>query len=329
MSLNNALAGRPTLGRAAGALVVEKDFVPDARWLAASREPFGSAALRLEIGPLAFRLEGLGETQARRLETLYHPFVRPAGADGKAGGLTVLLTRAGVGHFLLPAAPNEEYRMGRRTREGGHDFWAYEFAATADPGYTRAEAAFLSEAGPLFDRGLENLLRVLAAHTVLQRGGLLVHGAGIVRDARAHIFFGPSGAGKTTVTALSPRDLVLSDDITLVLPQADGYRACGHPFGMAHHRVPETAESFPIAGLYRLVQSPDVRLDRLDRARALGDLASCLPFVMQDAQNAARALDNASALLLRTPAWRLSFRKDDAFWSAIDGKAMETRDGAR
>jgi hypothetical protein len=322
VSLSIARAGESSFDRRApGTAVAAGDFVPDAVWFAARRESFGSEALRLQVGPLEFRLEGLNLRQVERLRGMYGPFLRPAAAEAAGSGLTISLTRAGVERFLaLPSGRFEEYRLGRRTRDGRHDLWAYEFAATADAGFTRAEVALLTEEGAEFNRGLENVLRFLCACTILDRGGLLVHGAGIVRGGRAHVFFGHSGAGKTTVTALSPRDLVLSDDITVVLPAGDRFVACGHPFGMAHHRVPDTTDSFPIAGLYRLLQSREVRLEPLDRGRGLGDLASCLPFVMQDAASAARALDIAAALLRTVPSWRLSFRKDDAFWGAIENR---------
>jgi hypothetical protein len=311
--------------RASATAVAERDFVPDAAWFAERREPFGDETIRLEIGPLEFRLEGLNASQTERLQAQYGVFVRPGPARLERTDLTVRVRRAGVERFLgLPTDGRaEHYRMGRRTRDGRHEFWAYEFAASAEAGYTRAELALVCDAGPEFDRGVENVLRVLTGHTVLAHGGLLLHGAGVVRRGRAHLFFGPSGAGKTTVTDLSPRDRVLSDDLTLVLRTSDGYVACGHPFGMAHHRVPNTTESFPIAGLYRLVQSLEIRLEALDGARALGEVASCLPFVMNDPAVALCALDNAAAFLRGIPAWRLAFRKDDAFWGAIEER--ETR----
>ncbi|HEV8122188.1 MAG TPA: hypothetical protein VGQ67_14425 [Candidatus Polarisedimenticolia bacterium] len=325
MSLNHALAEDPLAGRhAIGAAVAENDFVPDASWFAERREPFGASSLRLDIGPLEFRLEGLSESQAAKLAAGYGPFVTTRSSGDRPTSLVVRFSRAGRAGFLaVPAGRPEHYRMGRRSRDGRHDFWAYEFAATADADYGRAELALPAATGPEFDRGVENVLRVLTAHNVLTHGGLLLHGAGVVRGGAAHVFFGPSGAGKTTVTDLSPHDRVLSDDLTLVLPDGKEYRASGHPFGMAHHRAPETTESFPLAGLYRLVQSPEVRLERLDRARALGEVASCLPFVMHDAPSAARALDSAAAFLAGVPVWRLRFRRDDAFWQAIE------KEGAR
>ena len=293
------------------------DFVPDEGFFSRVRPDFGPQAIGLRIGPLRVRLEGLAREQSDSLTTRFGSFIDGAAAVQEPD-LTVRLTHAGVPAFLaLPAAGSEVYRMGRRTRPGARDCWSYEFAGTISATRREAELALVASSGPLFDRGLENFLRPLTASFILERGGLLVHGAGVVRDGRAYVFFGPSGSGKTTVTHLSPRDIVLSDDLTLVVAGPDGFRAAGIPFGLAHHHPPDTSESFPIAALVRLVQSPEVRRERLAGARALAEIASCLPFVNQEGGEAAMALEATDRLLQHVPVWRLFFRKDDSFWKVI------------
>jgi hypothetical protein len=303
---------------AASCAPVGVDFVPGVDWFSGPREPFGAESLRVAVGPLTFGLEGLARDQADLLRSRFRTFVEE-GTARPGLDLSLRLTRAGVPAFLaLPSGRHEVYRMGRRSRDGAQDVWSYEFAGTLSMSRRRAELALVEASGPLFDRGLENYLRTLTASFILGRGGLLVHGSGVVRGGRAHVFFGPSGSGKTTVTHQSPRDIILSDDLTLVVAQPEGFRAAGIPFGMAHHHVPDTTESFPIASLCRLVQSPETRRERLEGALALAELASCLPFVMEDRAEAARALDNAGRLLDRVAAWHLFFRKDDSFWSVIE-----------
>src|SRR5262249_55204742 len=157
----------------------------------------------------------------------------------------------------------------------------------------------------------------LTASFVLELGGFLLHASGIVRNGRAYVFFGPSGSGKTTVTHLSPNDVVLSDDLTLVVRTCRGYEAAGIPFGMAHHTVPHTRESCPIASFNRLVQSQEVGREPITGARALAEVASCLPFVMQESEQADRAVGALALALGEIPVYRLQFRKESSFWNVV------------
>jgi len=293
---------------------VSRDFEPGDDYFAAPREPFGALGLSLRIGLLRFDLTGLSVDQQGLLAERFRPFIDTR-ADAPAADLTIRFTRAGVDAFLAwPREEMEIYRMGRRAVGPRIAIWSYEFAGSADTATRQAELALVDAGGATFERGAENFLRVLTALHILGHGGLLVHGAGVVRGGRAHVFFGPSGSGKTTVTHLSPGDTILSDDLTLLVPEGRGYAAAGIPFGMAHHRTPDASGCFPIVGLHRLVQSPMVRRERLQGARAVAELASCLPFVMQEEKSAGAALANATAVVSSIPVDRLLFRRDPSFW---------------
>jgi hypothetical protein len=293
------------------------DFSPGEGYLSSLREAFGAERVALSIGPVRMSLEGLASAQAERLRSRFQPFVTEIAADADVG---IRLRRAGVGAFLkLPSDGSAEtYRLETRRWGSLTDVWSYEFAGRIEPARRRATLALVSAEGELFDRGLENFLRILTAYFILERGGFLLHGSGIVRGDRAYVFFGPSGSGKTTVTDLSPGDTVLSDDLTLVVRHRDRYEAAGIPFGMAHHRVPETRASFTIASLNRLVQSPDVKRERLAGARALAEVAGSLPFVMQEQNQASRAMDVVANALEQIPVYRLEFRRDDGFWKVVE-----------
>ena len=292
------------------------DFVPGDDYFAALKEPFGTESLGLGIGPLCLRLDGLSWRQAANLEHRFRPFVgHPAGIPD----VRVSLRPARVKGFLSSPEVGrlETYRLESRARDDRTALWSYEFAGTVEPARRRALLALVEPEGPLFDRGLENFLRVLTASFSLESGGFLLHASAVVRHGRSYVFFGPSGSGKTTVTRLSPEDVVLSDDLTLVVHTCGHYAASGIPFGMAHHRVPDTNGSFPIASLNRLVQSREVRREPLVGARAVAEVASSLPFVMQETGQAQRAVEVVARALRETPAYRLHFRPDASFWDAV------------
>lgn len=78
---------------------------------------------------------------------------------------------------------------------------------------------------------IDSVLRIV--HTLIQapEGGFLLHGAGALRNGRAFLFSGVSGAGKTTISKLAPADAtLLTDEISYVRRDGEGYRACGTPF---------------------------------------------------------------------------------------------------
>jgi len=294
----------------------ERDFNPDAAWFNSGRSEFGKESLALRIGPLRVGLEGLSVRQRDRFQGQYRPFLDPGHG---AVDLTLRLTRADREAFLrLPAGQAEVYRMPTRRDAAARRWWSYEFAGSLFPEQHRGELALVAEEGLLFERGSENFLRAMTAQFILERGGLLLHGSAIVRGGRAYVFFGPSGSGKTTVTRLSPRDLVLSDDLTLIVPSEHGFRAAGIPFGMAHHHVPDTNEAFPIAGLHRLLQSREVRRERVHGAAAMAEVIGSLPFVLDGDVDPRPAMENTARLIGALPLWRLHFRKDDAFWDVIE-----------
>jgi hypothetical protein len=300
-----------------GPAIPPGDFDPDDRYFEALGEPFGGAALDLGIGPLGLRLEGLAQSQVVLLSERFRPFAGPP-AGRRLADLVIRLRKAPVSGFLaLPRGRAEVYRMGRRQAGERLVLWSYEFAGWVEAGRRSALLSLVAAEGAEFERGLENFLRVMTARFALERGGLLLHGACVVRGGLAYVFFGPSGSGKTTVTMLSPGDMILSDDLTLVVPVDGTYRSAGIPFGMAHHRTPESAGAFPIASFNRLVQSDEVAIEPIDGARALAELGGSLPFVMQEPAEAGRALAVAERVVAAVPVRRLRFRRDPSFWAAV------------
>ena len=301
------------------AIDTEADFAPGDDYFGALRESFGSAELDLRIGPLHIRLGGLSREQSGKMRRRFQPFVMEGSG---LPDLMIDLRQAGAPGFLRSPGRGiaETYRLESRARAGGRAFWSYEFAGFIDAPGRRAVLALVQPDGPLFDRGLENFLRVLTATFVLDRGGFLLHASGVVRAGKAYVFFGPSGSGKTTVTHLSPGDRVLSDDLTLVVKNGGRFEAAGIPFGMAHHHVPDTSGSFPIASFNRLVQSREVRREPLTGARAVAEIAASLPFVMQESDRADRAVEVVSRAVRDIPAYRLHFRPDGSFWDVVEEK---------
>src|SRR5213082_2416074 len=128
--------------------------------------------------------------------------------------------------------------------------FAYEFEGAALRAF-RSEIRF---DGVRNQYALDSLLRVLLSWKLLGHRGFLLHAATVVRDGKAYIFTGRSGAGKSTVASLSPEGSVLTDEISLLRREHGMWRAYGTPF-WGEFRAAGLNISAPLAGVFRLVQA--------------------------------------------------------------------------
>lgn len=171
---------------------------------------------------------------------------------------------------------------------------------------------------------VDYFLRAVLALVAMERGGLLVHGAGFLRHEQGVILLGPSGAGKSTsvrVSAGLAHTTALGDDLILLLPHERGWLAWGTPFWN-----PETPQALrtgqqrhgPLAGLFLLVQDAAVFVEPLSLAMAVAGLLGTLPIVTLDRQRVPGLITRTQQLAAHVPAGRLHFRPDASLWRAVD-----------
>jgi hypothetical protein len=114
----------------------------------------------------------------------------------------------------------------RRTEVGPHGRWIVpgcEADGWLDPRTGHGCAA----ARPGLDV-LDVLLRAAVGSAVIEQGGFLIHGSSVVVDGRAHLFPAPSGSGKSTLARAA--GYVLADELSVVIPDGDGFRAQATPW---------------------------------------------------------------------------------------------------
>jgi hypothetical protein len=163
---------------------------------------------------------------------------------------------------------------------------------------------------------VEYFLRMVYALLAFQRGGMLMHTAAIARQGRAYLFFGRSGAGKTTASRVSSGCIVLNDDLVLLLPEGQGWMAYGTPFWNPR-QVRPARYSAPVAGVLRLIQDKHVFLEPMSSGEALAELLAGIPIVPADPQRSAEVLRRGARLLGSVPVYRLHFLPDNSFWRVI------------
>ena len=164
---------------------------------------------------------------------------------------------------------------------------------------------------------IDTVLRIV--HSLIQAslGGFLLHGASAIRNGRAFLFSGVSGAGKTTISRLAPPDSVLlTDEISYIRRVGDRYHACGTPFAGELARLGENTAA-PIERLFFLAKGPKNWIEPIETGDALRMLLRNILFFADDAELIEMVFRSACEFLGRVPAFRLTFYPDERVWDLI------------
>ncbi len=164
---------------------------------------------------------------------------------------------------------------------------------------------------------IDSVLRIVHSLVLAEEGGFLVHGASGVRNGRAFVFAGISGAGKTTMARLAPPDAaVLSDEISYIRRGKSGYRAYGTPFAGELARAGANL-SAPLAGLYFLEKGPGGRIEPMGQLTAARELLRNILFFAHDAELVKRVFESAVEFVSRVPVARFTFAPDERAWELV------------
>ena len=203
----------------------------------------------------------------------------------------------------------------RVRRNNDDDAWLMErgdFHARWDPRTGRGSVR--QNANPY---SLDSVLRILHSLILAERGGFLLHAASAICDGRAFLFSGVSGAGKTTMTRLAPPDItLLTDEISYLRPNADGYSAFGTPFAGELARAGENCTA-PVSALFFLEQGPENRIEEVSSAEAVRQLMRNILFFAEDRGLVEKLLATACDFVARVPIRRLTFYPDTRVWDEI------------
>jgi hypothetical protein len=164
---------------------------------------------------------------------------------------------------------------------------------------------------------LDSVLRILHSLIVAGRGGFLLHAASAICNGQAYLFSGISGAGKTTMTRLAPPDVtLLTDEISYIRPNPDGYSAFGTPFAGELAKAGENCTA-PVAALFFLEQGPENRVDELSPTEAVRRLMRNILFFAEDQVLVEKLLATACDFVAFVPIRRLTFYPDAKVWDLV------------
>ena len=187
-----------------------------------------------------------------------------------------------------------------------------DFHAELDPSLRRGHIR--QSANPY---AIDAAFRILHSLLLAKQGGLLVHASSAVRNGRAFLFAGLSGAGKTTISRLAPPDAtLLTDEISYLRRDGERYIAYGTPFAGELAKPGENVRA-PLAALYLLAQGPENRIDPVSEADATRAVLGCVLFFAHDSELVGNVFDSVCELVRRVPVQRLTFVPDSRVWELI------------
>ncbi len=164
---------------------------------------------------------------------------------------------------------------------------------------------------------LDSVLRIVHTLLLARKGGFLVHASSAIRNGRAFLFSGVSGAGKTTMARLAPPDAaLLTDEISYVIPEGGRYLAVGTPFFGELARVGENL-SAPIECVYLLAKGLENKIEPVEGTDAVRGLLGNILFFARDPEFVKLVFDAAFDFASRVPVRRLTFVPDARVWELI------------
>ncbi len=165
---------------------------------------------------------------------------------------------------------------------------------------------------------VDNFLRTIYAWLCVTNDALLLHSAGVIRDGLGYVFFGPSGAGKTTTSRLASKaGHVVSDDLVIISCDENGCTLHGVPFKGELSEAPRANQQAPLKGLYRLRQDTSHYLESIPHIKAVADLVAASPFIVRENQLSEQLTQVCSKIAKCVPVQELHFKRDDGFWKVI------------
>lgn len=165
---------------------------------------------------------------------------------------------------------------------------------------------------------IDSLLRILHTLVLAGKGGVLMHAASVIRNGKAYLFTGVSGAGKTTISRLAPADAtLLTDEISYVTrSEAGGYIAHGTPFAGELAKPGENV-SAPLAGIFLLAKGPENRVEEIEASAVVRTILANILFFAHEPDMVRDVFDTAWGIAGSVPVKRLTFFPDEKVWEMI------------
>ena len=277
-------------------------------------EPWGDNRRLLDLPGGPFLITGLSASQTDLMDREYSSVIAETQPSNDGLHETTVL-RVQPGFFREFDIEGWEYTIDLDSVPDRLRLATLNFAALV-PWTSGATAGLWTSVEDAWFQGvIENYLRVMVAHRLLLRDGVLLHSAGVVVDGSAYLFIGASGAGKSTLArkALEAGAPVLSDDLNAVVDLSVNPAVAQLPFTGELRDRTSFAGAMPLGGIFVLKQGSSVDCEPLSRGEATAAILATAPFINRGVETLDTLVASAVTLTSGAPVCRLTSAKDTTF----------------
>lgn len=256
----------------------------------------------IAVGGFSFRLNATDADFLETLEARYAGFV----IDESSAEFEIDIDLCRPGFTVANPDVRVTHQAGSWIMQRG-DFVA-EWSPASGCGRIRQTATAYST---------DSVLRIIHTLVLAKSGGFLMHAASAIRNGKAFLFAGESGAGKTTISSLAPADVsLLTDEISYIRNVHGRYIAFGTPF-TGDLGKPGENTSAPVAALYLLAKGRENSIKPLGAAEAGRAVLANMLFFAEDPEMVRLVFQTACDFVHGVPVFRLTFVPDSRVWELI------------
>ncbi len=159
--------------------------------------------------------------------------------------------------------------------------------------------------------------QILFAPLLADKGGIIVHGSGIILKEKGFLFMGHSDAGKTTLVKIFRHHArILNDDRIIVRKEDGSFYLYGTPW---HGDLSVVAsDRVPLKAIFLLNQAEENRIERTEGLEAFKRLYGCTIKALVTEIWTQNALDICRVLSRKVPCYHLYFNKSEGVISTIE-----------
>jgi len=163
---------------------------------------------------------------------------------------------------------------------------------------------------------INNFIRTIYLLSLIDFNAFMLHSSAFVKDKKAFVFFGRSGAGKSTIAKANFKSaLVINEDLNFIRKLNGTYKLFSNPFSPYQRGIGNVNTA--IDSIYLLKKDKKNFLRKTPKAKALGELLGSVMNLRKDKEANERLIDLCNDLINDRKCYEFHFTKEKPFLEAI------------